>query len=79
MTYIPEVAVSSVKSKAHCKLTLYLMKIDRAEKEMLENLEAEKDQEMADVAAEAEEEAIEAARLASEAAKQVLKTLHFWH
>lgn len=46
---------------------------------MLENLEAEKDQEMADVAAEAEEEAIEAARLASEAAKQVLKTLHFRH
>jgi hypothetical protein len=38
---------------------------------LLENAEADQAQEMADVAAEAEEEAVETARLAAEAAKQV--------
>lgn len=44
---------------------------ERAERELLEDAEADQAEEMADDAAEAEEEAVEAARLAAEAAKQV--------
>ena len=53
--------------------------LERAERELLENAEADQAEEMADDAAEAEEEAVEAARLAAEAAKQVNSDSLLYH